>query len=67
MLILNRNKGESIFINGKQIVITFVGFYKSDEVKLAVHAPREIKIRRYDLPIVDILPEITYKRKKFKE
>lgn len=47
MLVLTRKKNESIMINGNiEVIISDIG---NDQVKIAIQAPRDIKIYRKEI------------------
>ena len=48
MLILTRNIGQSIFINGKEIQVTVLGF-KGCQVRIGVEAPKSMAVHREEI------------------
>ena len=48
MLVLSRKKNESILIN-EDIIITVVEV-RGDKVRLGIQAPREVHVRREEVP-----------------
>jgi carbon storage regulator len=49
MLVLKRMVGESILI-GDDIVVTVVRHTKSEQIRLGVTAPRNVRVDRLELP-----------------
>lgn len=48
MLILSRNKGQSIFINGQEIKIHFLDV-RGNQVRVGIEAPRDVKVDREEI------------------
>lgn len=48
MLVLTVKRGQSIFINGEEIIVTLNEIHRGS-VKIAIDAAREIPIRRQEL------------------
>lgn len=48
MLILTRRVGESIVINGQEIVVTILGF-NGNQIRLGVEAPEGMSIHREEI------------------
>ncbi len=53
MLVLTRAEGEKVCFDlpdGQTITVTHAGFNTQGEVKFGIDAPREIELRRAELP-----------------
>ena len=48
MLVLSRQRDESIYIDGQKIVITVVDI-RGDKVRLGIQAPTEISVHRQEV------------------
>lgn len=48
MLILTRNIGESVFINGQEVKITVLGL-KGRQVRLGFDAPKDVSVHREEI------------------
>ena len=48
MLVLSRQRDESIYIDGKKIVITVVDI-RGDKVRLGINAPPEVSVHRQEV------------------
>ena len=49
MLVLSRDRGQSIFINGRQIEICVLRVDSSGRVRLGIKAPQEMSVHRAEV------------------